>query len=213
MIRNNINNLRNIQGFLFSDEEMSPRQDADRDAVLNAFSPLANSIVTKLLEAGNCYLEIADQHPIARQEHTFQSSTLHGLIIENLSKIEGVRRFVIKKNSFLEIGSYKVWVKKLDESNLPWVNDTKSSVKRVNQKADGDDVMPVLILGYHLDQIERISKIQLIYIEGGQHLWAPIDLGNMAVISQEMPITVSAADELEVKVKLEKKRSKDNIAV
>ena len=73
--------------------------------------------------------------------------------------------------------------------------------------------MPVLILGYHLDQIERISKIQLIYIEGDQHLWAPIDLGNIAVISQTMPITVSAADELEVKVKPEKKRNRDNIAI
>lgn len=214
MFRNNIHNLRNLQGFLFSDEEINPRQNADRDEVLNTFGPMADCIVAKMLEAGDCYLAIAEQHPVARQEHTFPSSTLHGLIIEYLTQIEGVRRSLIsKRNSFLEIGLYKVWVKKLDERNLPWVNDTKSSVKRVNQKADGEDVMPVLILGYQLDQTERISKIRLIYIEGNQHLWAPIDLGDMVATHQVMPMAVPAADEPEIKVKPGKKRTRENVAI
>jgi len=214
MIKNNIQSLRNLQGFLFSDEEFPSRQNADRDEVLNTFGAMAGSIVTKILEAGDCYLAIAEQHPVARLEHTFTSSILHGLIIEYLTQIEGVRRTLInKRNSFLEISSYKVWVKKLDERNLPWVNDTKSSVKRVNQKADGEDILPVLILGYQLDQSERISKIQLIYIEGDQHLWAPIDLGDMAATNQVMPMAVLAADEPEVKVKPGKKRSKEHITI
>ena len=193
---------------------MNPRQNADRDEVLNTFGPMVDSIVAKVLEAGDCYLAIAEQHPVARQEHTFPSSTLHGLIIEYLTQIEGVRRSLIsKRNSFLEIGSYKVWVKKLDERNLPWVNDTKSSVKRVNQKADGEDVLPVLILGYQLDQAERISKIQLIYIEGDQHLWAPVDLGDMAATNQIMPMAEPVADEPEVKVKPGKKRTRENVSI
>ena len=211
MVRNSIKKLRNRQTFLFSDEEMNPRQNADRNEVLNTFGPLADIIVTKMLDAGNCYLAIAEQHPVARQEHTFPTSILHGLIIEYLTQIEGVRRTVIsKRNSFLEIGIYKVWVKKLDNRNLPWVNDTISSVKRVNQKADGEDVMPVLILGYQLDQIERISKIQLVYIEGDQHLWAPIDLGDIVATNQTMPIVVPAAEELVIKVKPGKKRNRKN---
>jgi hypothetical protein len=126
---------------------MNPRQNADRDEVLTAFTPMANILVTKILEAGDCYLDIADNHPIARQESTFPSSTLHGLIIEKLSEIEGVRLTKpSKRNTIIELGSYKVWVKKLDERGLPWVNDTKSSVKRINQKAEGEDVMPVLYL-------------------------------------------------------------------
>lgn len=214
MIRNSIINLRNRQTFLFSDEEMNPRQNADRNEVLNTFGPLADIIVTKMLDAGNCYLAIAERHPVARQEHTFPTSTLHGLIIEYLTQIEGVRRSVInKRNSFFEIGIYKVWVKKLDNRNLPWVNDTKSSVKRVNQKADGEDVMPVLILGYQLDQIERISKIQLVYIEGDQHLWAPIDLGDIAATNQTMPLVAPAVEEPVVKVKPSKKISRKNSAI
>ena len=118
-----------------------------------------------------------------------------------------------KRNSFFEIGIYKVWVKKLDNRNLPWVNDTKSSVKRVNQKADGEDVMPVLILGYQLDQIERISKIQLVYIEGDQHLWAPIDLGDIAATNQTMPLVAPAVEEPVVKVKPSKKISRKNSAI
>ena len=214
MIKNDIHNLRNLQGFLFSDEEMNPRQNADRDEVVNTFGPIADSIVAKILEAGDCYLTIAEQHPVARQEHTFPSSTLHGLIIEYLTQIEGVRRSLIsKRNSFLEIGLYKVWVKKLDERNLPWVNDTKSSVKRVNQKADGDDFMPVLILGYQVDKMERISKIQLIYIEGNQHLWAPIDLGDMVATNQVMHMTALAADGPVIKVKPGKKRDRETDAI
>lgn len=214
MIKNDIHNLRNLQGFLFSDEEMNPRQNADRDEVVNTFGPIADSIVAKILEAGDCYLTIAEQHPVARQEHTFPSSTLHGLIIEYLTQIEGVRRSLIsKRNSFLEIGLYKVWVKKLDERNLPWVNDTKSSVKRVNQKADGDDFMPVLILGYQVDKMERISKIQLIYIEGNQHLWAPIDLGDMVATNQVMHMTALAADGPVIKVKPGKKRARETDAI
>ena len=68
-------NLRNLDRFLFSDEEMNPRQNADRDEVVNTFGPIADSIVAKILEAGDCYLTIAEQHPVARQEHTFPSST------------------------------------------------------------------------------------------------------------------------------------------
>ena len=83
MVRNNILNLRIREQFLFTDEEMNPRQTADREEVLNVFTPLAHSIVSKILEAGDCYLEIAERYPIARQESTFTSSFLHGLIIEN----------------------------------------------------------------------------------------------------------------------------------
>ena len=53
-------NLRNLDGFLFSDEEMNPRQNADRDEVLTAFTPMASSLVTKIIEAGDNYLEFAE---------------------------------------------------------------------------------------------------------------------------------------------------------
>ncbi len=211
---NSIMNLRNLQLSFFSDEEMNPRQDADRDEVLSVFAPLANNIVMKILEAGDCYLTFAADHPIARQEHTFLSSALHGLIIESLSKIDGVNRYPFcSRNSLLEVGPYKVWLKKLDENGLPWVNGTKSSVKRVNQKADGDDVMPVLILGYQLDQLERITNIQLIYIEGGQHLWAPIDLGDMAANNPIELMTMPAPEEPIVTVKREKQIGKEKQSI
>ena len=208
---NNIINLRNIELSLFTEEEMNPRENANREEVLRVFSTLATDIVTKILEAGDCYLAYAGEHPIARQESTFPSSNIHGLIIEKLSEIKGVRITKLsKRNSIIEIGSYKVWVKKLDEDGLPWVNETKSSLKRVNQKADGDDVMPVLILGYQLDQIERITNIQLIYIEGDRHLWTPIDLGDMAVLNHLETISSPAPEEPIVTVKPDKQKSRES---
>lgn len=210
MKKNNISRLRNDRPlFLFTDEEINPRQDAYRDEVLRAFTPLANNIVAKILEAGDCYLQYAEGHAIARRENTFCASNMHGLIIEHLSKVAGIRIVQISKgNSILEIGSYKVWIKKLDDNGMPWVNMTKSSTKRIYQKAEGEDTLPMLILGYQLDEIERVSHIYILYLEGDQHLWAPIDIGDI-VASNQIPMTTSTSgDEPMVTVKPEKQRSK-----
>lgn len=208
MVRNNIFDLSRGP-LLFSEAAMNPRLGADRDEVLSTFSPICDDIVAKMFEAGNEYLEIAEKHPIARREHTFASSVLHGIIIEKLSRLPGIRSSKInKRNTVLEIGLYKVWVKKLDDSGMPWVNETLSSVKRVYQKAEGNDIMPILILGYRLDQIERISSIQLIYIKGDRQLWAPIDLGDMAAVNQSVRLTEPISDEPEVIVKPEKRRGR-----
>jgi hypothetical protein len=212
MIRNDISQLRNRSLFLFTDEEMNPRQDANRDEVLKVFTPLANNLVAKILEAGNCYLQYAEGHAVARRENTFCASNMHGLIIEHLSQVEGVRITQISKgNSILEIGSYKVWIKKLDNNGMPWVNITKSSTKRIYQKAEGEDTLPMLILGYQLDEIERVSHICILYLEGDQHLWAPIDIGDIAASNQISMTKISSGDEPMVTVKPEKQKGKEAV--
>ena len=184
---------------------MNPRQDANRNEVLNAFTPIANNLVAKILEAGNCYLQYADKHAVARRENTFCASNMHGLIIEYLSQVGGIRITQMSKgNSILEIGSYKVWIKKLDTNGMPWVNMTKSSTKRIYQKAEGEDTLPMLILGYQLDEIERISHIYILYLEGNQHLWTPIDIGDIAAYNQVSITSISAGDEPIVTVKPQK---------
>lgn len=209
MIKNNFLDLKSRELLLFNEEEMNPRKVADRDSVLTTFSPLADAILTTICEAGNSYLEFAEKHPIARQESTFPSSILHGLIIEGLSHIPGVRLTTVnKRNTIIEIGPFKVWVKKLDDRGLPWVNETMSSVKRAHQRAEGDDTLPVLILGYQLDQIERISKVELRYIEGDRQIWAPINLGNIAADTQSKLVSIPAVNEPEVVVKPGKKRER-----
>ena len=209
MIKNNLIDMKSRDLLLFTEEEMNPRRVADRDLVLSTFSPLADSIITEIWKAGNEYLELAEKHPVARKESTFPSSLLHGLIIEGLSHIPCVRLTTVnKRNTIIEVGPFKVWVKKLDDRGLPWVNETRSSVKRAHQKADGEDTMPVLILGYQLDQIERISKIELRYIEGDRQIWAPIKLGDIAVSSLSGLESIPYSNEPEVIVKPEKKRER-----
>ena len=167
MTRNSISLLRNRSLFLFTDEEMNPRQDANRDEVLSFFTPLANNIVAKIQ--------------------------------------------ICKGNSILEIGSYKVWIKKLDDNGMPWVNITKSSTKRIYQKAEGEDTLPMLILGYQLDEVERVSHIYILYLEGDQHLWAPIDIGDIAASNQISMITNTSGDEPIVTVKPEKQRGEEAV--
>lgn len=212
MTRNNISQLRNQSLFLFTDEEMNPRQDANRNEVLSAFTPIANNLVAKILEAGDCYLQYADKHAVARRENTFCASNMHGLIIEYLSQVEGIRITQISKgNSILEIGSYNVWIKKLDINGMPWVNMTKSSTKRIYQKAEGEDTLPMLILGYQLDEIERISHIYILYLEGNQHLWAPIDIGDIAASNQVSITSIPAGDEPIVTVRPQKQKGKEAV--
>lgn len=212
MIKNRIANLKNRSSFLFPIEEMSCRYYANRNEVLEFFTPLADIITTKILEAGDCYLQYAEKHTIARRENTFCSSNMHGLIIEHLSQIKDVRIAPISKgNSIIEIGNYKVWVKKLDDNRKPWVNITKSSTKRLYQKAEGEDVMPMLILGYQMDEIERISHIYIIYLEGDQHLWAPIDIGDIAASNQIQLTTNDSNEEPIVTVKPQKQKNKETL--
>lgn len=210
MIKNRISNLKNRSGYLFSEEEMSCRYYANRDEVLEFFTPLADIITAKILEAGDLYLQYAERHAIARRENTFCSSNMHGLIIEQLSQIESVRITPISKgNSIIEIGNYKVWVKKLDDNRKPCVNVTKSSMKRLCQKAEGEDVMPMLILGYQMDEIERVSHIYIIYLEGEQHLWAPIDIGDIAASNQIQLTNNTSNEEPIVTIKPQKQKNKE----
>lgn len=159
MILNSIKNLKNRTGFLFTDEEMYHRENADRNNVIEAFAPIASQLVERIIKAGNDYQHYAEKHPVARRENNFVSTMLHGLIIEELQQIPDMQAEKIGKtsNTILRFGTYKIWVKKLDDDGKPNINKTKSSVKRINQCVDGSDTLPMLILGYQLDDIQRIT--------------------------------------------------------
>lgn len=206
-MRNKITNLRNRMGFLFAEEEMFSRTSAERENVISTFAPIEADIANGMMNAGNSYLQFAEKFPIARREHNFVTMMLHSLIIEELAKISGVTLDCIAKrpnNTVLRIGSYLVWLKKLDKDGKPSINRTKSSAKRINQKAEGDDTQPMLILGYKLDDLQRIVNISISYMEGDRHLWAPIDIGDR--VANATNLVVNSAEEAEVQVKTKIKK-------
>lgn len=195
-------------GLLFTEEEMSPRTSAERENVISTFAPIEADIVNGIMNAGNNYLQFAGNFPIARREHNFVTMTLHSLIIEELSKVSGITLDCMAKrhsNTILRIGSYLVWLKKLDKNGKPNINRTKSSAKRINQKAEGDDTQPMLILGYKLDDLQRIIKISISYMKGDKHLWAPIDIGDR--VSNPINLVATSAEEAEAQVKTKIKKS------
>lgn len=206
-MENKINYLKNPMGFLFSDEEMGLRTNADREDVVSTFAGIEADIVNGIMNAGNKYLQYAEENPIARREHNFAMVNLHGLIIEELAKVQGVTldSTPSARNTFLRIGSYLVWLKKLDEHGKPKINRTKSSAKRINQKAEGDDTQPMLILGYKLDDEQRIVHISISYMEGDKHLWPPIDIGNRVASSTNL-ISNTSTEEAEVRIRSRKKK-------
>ena len=177
MNKNNIRKLKSNMGYLFSEEEMLPRKNALRGEVVSIFEPIETDIVKAMLSAGDDYLLLADKNPIARREHNFVTTTLHGLMIEKLSKISGVtldNMINSSRSTILRIGSYLVWLKKLDKDGKPNINKTKTSAKRINQKAEGDDTQPMLILGYKLDDLQRIYHIS--------HIWKVISIYGLQLI-------------------------------
>lgn len=202
--------LINMQGFLFSEEECMPRNNAEREAVKNAIEPLARFIVEKIEKAESAYHDYAGQHNLARQLSNFAPTNLTSLIIESLSQIEGVSiRDLSHGNVVLEVGNYQVWVKKVDEKLMPKCNRTKALVKRINQYVEGDDCMAMLILGYQLNDAQNITSIHLEYLKGTEHLWAPIDVGDMGARQLQANTIIGAPEqpeELEVKVKPSHKR-------
>lgn len=211
MIINSIENLKNRMGFLFTDEEMCPRENADRDSVIKAFNPIASQVVDCIIQAGNDYQAYAENHSIARRENNFVSTMLHGLMIEKLQQIPDVYAEKIGKtgNTILRFDSYKLWVKKLDDAGKPKINKTKSSVKRINQRVDGADTLPMLILGYQLDDVQRITNISICYMQGDKHLWAPIDIGDK--VASSLASISKQTEEPLVKVKANKKKKKEAI--
>lgn len=198
-------------GFLFTDEEICPRENADRKKVVEDFEPIIGQIVERIIKAGNNYQLYAVDHPVARRENNFVSTNLHGLIIEEIQQIKDVYAEKIGKtsNTILRYGSYKIWVKKLDDDGKPNVNKTKSSVKRINQRADGSDTLPMLILGYQLDDVQRITSISICYMQGDKHLWSPIDIGDK--VAAPILTTSPQTEEPLVKVKANKKKKKEAI--
>ena len=80
IMENKINYLKNPMGFLFSDEEMGLRTNADREDVVSTFAGIEADIVNGIMNAGNKYLQYAEENPIARREHNFAMVNLHGLI-------------------------------------------------------------------------------------------------------------------------------------
>ena len=213
MVRTTVENMKPTMGLLFSEEEMCPRINAVREEVYNAFSIIADKIANAIVEANNDYLAFAENHSIARRQNNFVTTNLHGLIIEKMSNVPDVelKHMDGSGNVLLSYGKYQVWTKKLDEAGMPNINYTKSSVKRISQIVDGNDVAPMLILGYTLDELQRVSSIKLQYMQGTKHLWAPIDIVEMMTTGTTTTIESQAEDVVSVKVKPGKNRNVEAI--
>ena len=69
----------------------------------------------------------------------------------------------------------------------------------------------MLILGYQLNDIEVVSHIYILYLEGDQHLWAPIDIGDIAASNRISMTASTTVEEPIVRVKPEKQRGKEAV--
>ena len=199
-----------IPGYLFPEEEMFQRLSAERKDVLDLLKPIANEIINAFFAANDSYQELAKTHPIARRQNNFDVTVIRALIIENLYKIKDVNIKPMNNsphNKYIVIGNYTFWLKKLDKNGKPQINETKTSIKRIFQKTEGGDTMPVLILGFTTDSIQRVSSITVSYMNGEDCLWAPIYLNEIAMsINNQVSLKEEKPIEVNVKIKANKKQ-------
>lgn len=211
------NRLIDLNGVLLFEDECMPRNHVEREKVLSDIEPLCSLIVEAVMSAEDGYLSYAAEHPIGRQGKNFAPMNMTWLIVEKLLKIEGVTPTTSTlKYPNVVIQGHHIWIKKVDESLLPKVNATKASAKRSNQYCEDDENEPILILGYQLDSLQKVIGIHLEYLKGQEHLWAPINIGDIgARVLQQNSIlfqtSSSTNNEVEVKVKKGKNRTKQQV--
>lgn len=174
-------------------EEFQPRHEADRKKVIELLKPHSDGLMNAILSADDKYQAFAADNVIARQQHSFAPSNLTALIVQEISKISGFALNNFSKGTpEIMFDDYKFWVKKIDEKFTPRFNQTKSSQSRVNQLTNDDDEKSILILGYQLNDLQRVSGVYLVYLRGEEMVWAPINLGDMAAQVEERVTPVNS---------------------
>ena len=209
--------FRDLQQQLpFLDGECTPRNNAEREKVLSLVQPMAAEILKAVVSAETDFRIFAAQHAFARQCNNFAPTNLSALIVEKLIEVRNVKPVILTKGNFaVELGDHIIWIKKVDSNLLPKYNITKSSTKRAYQYVtDNDNVNPVLILGYQLNDHQKIAGLHLLYLRGDEKIWAPINIGDLGakllegINRPEMGVASTQVEEVEIKVKKSRKRAK-----
>lgn len=189
--------FKNRQMSIDFGEEFQPRHEADREKVVELIKPHSDGLMNAILTADDKYQAFAADNAIARQQHSFAPSNLTALIVQEISKISGFTLNNFSKGTpEIMFDDYKFWVKKIDEKFSPRFNQTKSSQSRANQLTNDDDEKSILILGYQLNDLQRVSGVYLVYLRGEEKIWTPINLGDMAAQIEEEAMPVNTQQEV-----------------
>ena len=205
--------FRDMQLAINFGEDFKPRNEAQRNQVLEYITPLSEGIMKAIVQAELKYLDFASDNAIARQCGNFPPTLMTSLIVQEISLMDEFQISPFSKgNNELITGDYKIWVKKVDDKFQPKFNMTKSTLSRANQLSQkGDDQQAILILGYQLDDSQKISGVHLIYQTCDKHVWAPINLGDLGAQEEEKSNSNAATQIEEVPMKV--KRNGNNLPV
>lgn len=204
------------QGQLFTDAEMGMRDNAEREDVVNAMSKIAEKLVNAFEKAMDDHNEDIRIHPIASKETSYRSNHLHGMILEQLTKLDCVtlgETYSGNNNRYLKIGGFLFWVKKVDKRFRPSINHTRhAGIMTAQQVEKGKNNDALLILGYELTKDEHsIKNISALYQLNGENLWAPISLYELAAVNKFNVTSVQGTTNNKALVKIKKDINKKRI--
>lgn len=196
---------------LFSDWEMMPRKTITQstfEAELKDYSPL---IISAIEQGMKDLINFCIQHPHASRKRNVRPTNLNAFIMQQLAFVNGLNSGEIKGNgrrSYVDIGSNRLFVKKIEHNLRPSNIPTKTVKMYQNQETvNEEDDLPITYLGYQVDEgWTHIIGIYAVHLEGNKIKWYT-DIVSLANTSVHLTNDTSQEAEVTIKVALKRKQT------
>lgn len=162
--------------YLFSKEEMFPRESVERADFNISFAPISMKVKDAILAASVEIDNIMSIYPHFVRNKALIASLWNDLILEKIVRTRGIESGRLqgnKRRAFFKVGRSKVFVKKVDTAYRTSNIETGQVAEFRDQlSSNANDRSPVLFLGYQLDETGRhITNASIICRRGEQLEW------------------------------------------
>lgn len=190
--------------FLFSNEEMFCRENVSQSEFEKLFRPFSDSVLNAIENAMAKFKVLREEHPKGEKSRNFKATTLNSFITEELMNEEMLKWGEItgrKQRVFIEIGKYRLFVKKVDKKLRPANLKTKTvEMYDAQMSEDNEDKIPVLYLGYQLDKNwNNIIDVSIVCRKGDAIEWF-LDLSKLITQNEVHRINIDNDKNTEVEV-------------
>ena len=182
--------------YLFSKEEMFPRETVLQTEFNAAFQPIAVRVMSAISSAGDCYNDFIKDHPFMERDNKgFPAFFWNCLIREQLSmlpEIEWDHTNGLSRRFYIKVGNAKLFPKKIDEK-YSTVNIETAIVQMYREQLTDDesDTDTVLILGYQFDETKRQIIDIVVVCRRGENIEWVTDVYDLCKSEKIRPTVVS----------------------
>lgn len=195
--------------YLFSEDEMFPRENVDQVEFNNCLAPIVVSVKDAFAKASIDFERVISSIPFKVRNKAFIASLWNELILFRLMQIPEIEHDRLEGNrrrTYFKVGRSKVFVKKVD-ARYRTSNIETGQVAELREQLSTNmvDRSPVLFMGYQLDETGRhITDISVICRKGDKLEWVTDVINfnsNRRTLSTRVYITLDEEPDYNVSVK------------